>query len=98
MAAASVPGNAHGWGCERGLERGLSIVPKSPRPSPPAAGLVAELSLPREHHRHPVLVRRTDDLFVAYRSTRLHDRANARLCRLIDAIAEWEEGVGAEHG
>src|SRR5215218_9758088 len=62
----------------------------------PCLQSVPEQPHPSEHHRDPVLVGRCDDFLVAHGAAGLHDRADAGLGRLIDTVAEGEEGVGAE--
>src|SRR5574340_846280 len=38
-----------------------------------------------------------DDFRLPERLSRLDDGGNARLCGEVDAVPEWEEGIGSEH-
>ena len=62
----------------------------------PAGGLVAEVAVPGEDHRHAGLVAGLDHLAVALRAARLDHRRRAGLDRRLRAVGEGEEGVGGD--
>src|SRR6478735_2010122 len=55
---------------------------------------VEEMARSREVHGDARLLSGLDDELVAHRSTRLHDRADARLGEHLEAVGEREERVG----
>src|SRR5512140_3410787 len=84
------------------LSEGEMVRTLSPAPSPACGrgelGLVAEVTVACEHHGQAMLVRRSDDFFVAHRSARLNHCLGARLCQHVHAVAEREEGIRRDHG
>src|SRR5690606_38795802 len=60
--------------------------------------LMPECPAPREHHRDPGFVRCGDHLIITHRAAGLDDRSYPCGGGLLHAVAEGEEGVGAEGG
>src|SRR5258706_7745451 len=58
---------------------------------------VAEMTLPREHHRNAVLVGRSDHFGVAQAATGLDHGADPGVGGDVEAVAEREEGVTGAH-
>src|SRR5678816_999063 len=90
-------------GAERGSRPWITSHTKEPitptrRRLIARARLMSELTLAGEDHRHAALVGGGDHFGVANGTTRLDDRAHARLGRLIDAVAERKECVRSEDG
>src|SRR5215208_4357599 len=73
-----------------------NLFHRRPRRKVPRPALVAEVAPPREHHRAACAVDRLDDLGVAPRPSRLHDRRHATRQRELGTVREGEEGVGGE--
>ena len=61
-----------------------------------ASGLVAEVAVPRRHHRHAVLIGRGDDLVVALAAARLDHGRGAGLRTDDETIGEREERVARD--
>src|SRR5882672_2298849 len=59
---------------------------------------MAEMTHAGEHHGEPTLVCRGDHFIVLLRATGLNDGRDALPGRDIDAVAEWEEGIGCRNG
>ena len=53
-------------------------------------GLMEEVALSGEVHRHTGLIGRRDDLFVAHRSAGLHDGGDAGIQQNLQAVSERE--------
>ena len=53
-----------------------------------------EVSHAGKHHGQTVLIGSLYDFVVAHRTAGLDDRSDAGFCGSVDAVAEWEEGVG----
>ena len=56
-----------------------------------------EMTNSGEHHRHSMLVGSCDHFFVPHGTARLDHGRDAGPARGVDAVAEWEEGVGGHH-
>src|SRR5512132_1508421 len=57
--------------------------------------LVAEMSHPREDHRHIMIVHRLDDFLITNRPARLDDRRNPGLRGGIDPVPEGKKRIGS---
>ncbi len=58
---------------------------------------VPEMTPSGEDHRHPVRVRGRDELGIAHRASGLNHRPDADLRRLLQTVAERQEGIGGHH-
>src|ERR671919_2378353 len=60
--------------------------------------LVKEMAAPGKDHRKPLVVRRLDDLIVAYGAARLYDSFYAGIGQGLHAVGEREEGIARSGG
>src|SRR5438132_669975 len=78
----------------------LAVTAESYRPrcGSRTARSVSEVARPGEDHRHPVRLRRREDLGISLRSSRMDHGRAARLRGDLQRVGEGEERVGGEHG